>query len=109
LDIFTKFIKEYPSCNVKLQAFKKLKPFYVWILRKCNTYAYKYDVEMVELLQGFNSMKTSNKGIHGKYCGCDCDVCSNSMVGQFTTKQNQFLGLGDMWSSILCHVLDSND
>ncbi len=78
-------------------------------LRKCNTCACKCYVEIVELLQGFNNMKTSSKGIHGRYCECDCEVCSNSMVRQFTTKQNQFLGLGDMWSSILCHVLDFND
>ncbi len=81
----------------------------MWRLRKCNMYTYQYYAEMVELLQGFNNMKTSNKRIHGRYCGCDYDVCSSSMVGKFTTKQNHFLGLRDMWSSILCHVLDSND
>jgi hypothetical protein len=55
-------------------------------LRECNTYAYKYYVEMVELLQGFNNMRMSSKGVHGKYCECDCDVCSSSMVGQFTAQ-----------------------
>ncbi len=106
---FTWFIKDYPSCNVSLGAFEKLKPFHVRRLRKCNTYTYKYYAEMVELLQGFNNMKTSNKGIHGRYCECDCDVCSSSMVWQFTIEQNQFLGSGDMWNSILCDVLYYND
>ncbi len=101
MDIFTRFIKEYPSCNVRLWAFEKLEPFYVRRLRNCNTYTYKYYVEMVELLPGFNNMKTSSKGIHGRYCEFDCDVCSRSMVlGQFTIEHYQFLGLGDMWGSI---------
>jgi hypothetical protein len=64
---------------------------------------------MVELLQGFNNMTMSSKAIHGRYCECDCDVCSRFIIGQCTIEWNQFLGLVDMWSSILCPIPNSND
>jgi len=42
-------MKEHPSCQVGLQSFQKLKPFYLKRLKEWNICASKYHVEIIEL------------------------------------------------------------
>jgi len=88
--------------NVRLRVFEKFKPYYVQKLKEGNTYACKYDVDMVELQYGFNNMQGESKGIHGKHCTCECDVCCSSTVGMCKAIRTTFQGLIDMWTSLLC-------
>jgi hypothetical protein len=68
-------MKANTSCQVGLQSFKGLKPYYVCQLKEKNTCTYKYHFEVAKLRVGFNNMHTNSKGVHGQNCRCDCDVC----------------------------------
>lgn len=35
-------------------------------------------------------------------CPCNCDICCSEIPRQCNVKRTQFLGLTNMWSSILC-------
>jgi hypothetical protein len=105
MDFYTQFLKANTSCQVGLQAFDGLKPYYVRQLKERNTCACKYHVDMVELKLGFNNMCSGSKGLHGQNCICDCDVCFNVILGdKCQAKKCQFVGLTNMWDSILCLV-----
>jgi len=69
---------------------------------ECNTCACKYHTEMVELKHGFNNMRTTSKGVHGRACNCSCDVCSSEIPRHYIVERTQFSNLINMWSSILC-------
>jgi hypothetical protein len=86
--------------NVRLRAFEKFKQYYVQKLKEGNTYVCKYLVEMVELQDGFNNMQGESKGIYGKHCTCECDVCCNSTLGMCKATSTTFQGLINMWTSI---------
>ncbi len=70
------------SCRVKvgLQAFEKLKPYYVKRLKECNTCTCKYHTKMVELQHGFKNMQISSKGAPGRTSNCDCDICCSKTL-----------------------------
>jgi hypothetical protein len=88
--------------NVRLKAFEKFKPYYVRKLKEGNTYACKYHVKMIELQDGFNNMQGESKGIHGKHCICEYDVCCSSTLGMCKAISTTFQDLIDMWTSLLC-------
>jgi hypothetical protein len=108
MDFYSQFMKVNTSCQVGLWAFEGLKLYYVHQLKERNTCACKHHVEMAELRLGFNNMRIGSKGVHGQNCTCDCDVCFNvtpSVVCQ--VEKRQFVGLTDMWDSILCPMENS--
>jgi hypothetical protein len=41
-------MKEHPNCQVEVQAFENLKPYYVRISKEWNIYACKHHVEMTK-------------------------------------------------------------
>ena len=102
VEFFSRFKKAYPAINVGLGAFKKLKPFYVWRLRERNTCACRYHVEILEMKTRYNNMRSGYKGIYGTGCTCDCDVYRDGGSTCCSAASTYFLGLTDMWSSILC-------
>ena len=62
---------------------------------------------------GWNNMRTATKGIHGRHCSCDCEVCESppsaatTSLGQGGTchaELTHFTGLTDLWHSVLCPV-----
>ncbi len=63
-----------------LEAFEKLKSYYVHKIMELNICACKYHVEMTKLWEGFNNMWGEVKGVHGKYCNYNCDVCGNTTL-----------------------------
>jgi hypothetical protein len=75
-------MKAHVECKVGLRAFEKLKPYYVKRLKEHNTCTSKYHTEMVELQHGFNNMQTTSKGVHGRMCPCNCDICFNEIPRQ---------------------------
>lgn len=76
-------------------------------LKERNTCAYKYHVEMVELKHGFNNKQSTIKGIHGRNCNYDCDICQGSLLGQCSADHCQFSRLIDLWTLILYPPHDS--
>jgi hypothetical protein len=68
-------MKEHPNCQVEVQAFENLKPYYVRISKEWNIYACKQHVEMTKPKHGYNNMQfVANQKIHGSNCNCSCDV-----------------------------------
>jgi hypothetical protein len=107
LDFYSQLKKQNPICQVGLQAFEKLKPYYIRQLKEINTCAYKYHVEMGELRQGFNNMRINTKGIHGKGCTCSCDIYISTILGECRVDGYQFVGVIDKWNFIVCPLNDS--
>ena len=97
--------------RVGLRAFELLKPFYVRKLKERNTCACRYHCEMAQLRQGWNNMRTATKGIHGRNCTCQCEVCVSPQTAESTGEDqpsrchadlSHFSGLTDLWHSVLC-------
>ena len=88
--------------KVRLRAFEQLKPYYVRRLRERNTCACKQHVEILELLHGWNNMRSAAKGMHGVNCACTCNVCEGGVHGVCAAHTSHFGGLTDMWMSVLC-------
>jgi len=57
-------MKVHVKCKVGLQAFEKLKPYYVHHMRMQVSYRNG----------GINTMQTTSKGIHGRMCNCNYDI-----------------------------------
>ena len=97
-----------------LRAFELLKPFYVRRLKERNTCACRYHCEIAELRIGWNNMRTTMKGIHGRHCGCQCEVCQKPAAGVAScpvdpaiachAELTHFTGITDLWHSVLCPV-----
>jgi hypothetical protein len=64
-------------------------------------------MELRELLNGFNDMRTLDKGIHGA-CSYKCiEVCDFQLnlatsLDNWTIKFKTYKGLIELWTSILC-------
>lgn len=64
-------------------------------------------MELKELLNGFNDMKTLGKGIHGA-CSCKCiEVCDVKLnlvtnLDNCIVKFQTYKGLIELWTSVLC-------
>jgi hypothetical protein len=95
-------MKAHVECKVGLRAFKQLKAYYVRRLKECNTCACKYHIERVELQHGFNNMRTTSKGVHGRMCPCSYNICKSEIPRECNVKRTQFLGFINMWNSIRC-------
>jgi hypothetical protein len=107
LDFYTQFMKVHVKCKVGLQAFEKLKPYYVKRHEECNTCTCKYHSKMVELQHGFNNMWIASKGVHGRICNYNCDICCSEIPRHCIAKQVQFSRLIDMWTLNLFPMEDS--
>jgi len=56
-----------------------------------------------------STMCSESKGVHGKICNCECDVCvANSTPSIRKAGCSTFQGLIDMWMSILCPTKNCN-
>ena len=113
LDFHARFREANEQSKVGLRAFELLKPFFVRRLKERNTCACRYHCELAELRLGWNNMRSASKGIHGRHCGCDCDVCTCPPAAPCTPTSprncchadlSHFTGLTDMWHSVLCPV-----
>jgi hypothetical protein len=99
-------MKVHVKCKVGLQAFEKRKPYYVKKLKEHNTCACKYHTKMVELQDGFNNLRIASKGVHGRLCNCNYDICCSKILGHCITKRVQFSKLIDMWTLSLYPMED---
>ena len=113
LEFHTRFREANEDKRVGLRAFELLKPYYVRRLKERNTCACLYHCEVAELRVGWNNMRTTNKGIHGRHCGCVCEVCVSPVTVQSSGVDRgstchadlcHFTGVTDMWHSVLCPV-----
>lgn len=111
LEFHTRFREANLGSQVGLRAFELLKPFYVRRLMERNTCTCRYHCEMAELVKGFNNMRTATKGIHGRHCGCSCEVCgapgtalpsSEGGPSACHADLSHFTRLTDLWHSVLC-------
>ena len=117
LEFHARFREVNEQRVVGLRAFELLKPFYVRRLTERNTCACRYHCEMAELTTGWNNMRSAAKGIHGRHCSCDCEVCISPATAESATvcqredqrdtchaNLTQLDGLTDMWHTVLCPV-----
>lgn len=104
----TGLLPQVSGCSLEFQGWFEglwdVEPFYVRRLKDWNTCACLQHVGMLELVGVMNNMRTSTKGLHGRGCVCNCDVCSNNFTSHCATDCTIFVGLICMWASILCHV-----
>ncbi|KAG0594598.1 hypothetical protein M758_UG091700 [Ceratodon purpureus] len=68
---------------------------------------------MAELRTGWNIMRSATKGIHERHCKCDCELCMSPATTESTSLErvntchanlSHFIGLTDLWHSVLCPV-----
>jgi hypothetical protein len=76
LEFFIAFKEKFPKILVMLTMFQALKPWFVQQLKDWNT-SCRYHMELKELSNGFNEIRTIGKGIHGT-CNYKCtEVCDS--------------------------------
>jgi hypothetical protein len=56
LTFYTKFMEQTQNMQINLQAFERLKPWFIKKFKKFNCCCCNYHVQMVELKYGYNSM-----------------------------------------------------
>jgi hypothetical protein len=106
LKFFTLFKEKYPNNQMMFTKFQSLKPWFVKTLCECNTCCCRYHIEISELKEGLNGMRTQGKGMHGGYtCSCTKICC---LLGKNICPPRKceahvscFKRLTSLWSSIL--------
>ncbi len=72
------FKENHLNMQVMLLKFKSLKPQFAKKLHEWNTGCYQCHIEICELKEGLNGIRSRAKGVHGQ-CSCSCkNICHPS-------------------------------
>ncbi len=86
-------MEQSEDVQIRLQAFKKLKPWSIKRLKEFNSCCCNYDVQMAELKNGYNSMHI---GHFNQNCMCTCDLCRPLGEVAYVANKTIVIGVQDM-------------